>query len=122
MAASSCSGVTVGVRRGVTAFQSNLVGAHAFRLQEEPRVQFHAAFGSHIDLDHPAADTIRVELFVPRRVEPVREVNALAVAADLDHLRATVQRLLWLTGVRGAADNAAESEGGDFLRLERVAD
>ena len=90
--------------------------------QEEPAVQLHAAFGPHVDLGHPAADAVRIELVVPRRVEPVGEVDALAVAADLDHLRAAVQRLSGLARVRRAADDAAEPDRADLLRLERVAD
>ena len=59
--------------------------------------------GPHVDLGHPAADAVRVELVVPRRVERVGEVDALAVAADLDHLRTAVQRLPRLAGMRRAA-------------------
>src|SRR5687767_5468995 len=92
----SYSGVAVRVRRRVATFQPDLVGAHTVCLEEEPRVQIHAAFGSQIHLGHPTADTLRVELVIPGRIEPVGDVDALAVSADLDHLRAAVQHLPWL--------------------------
>src|SRR3990170_5600773 len=102
------SGVTVRIRRGVAAFEANLMRAHALRLEEESAVQFHAASGFHIHLHHPAPDTVGVELLVPRRVEPVGEVEALAVAADFHHLRAAVQRLRRLARMCRTAEDAAE--------------
>src|SRR5215470_1375652 len=66
-----CSGVAVRIGRCVTALEANLVRAHAIGLEEERRIQFHSASGSHIHLDHPAADAVRIELVVPRSVESV---------------------------------------------------
>ena len=41
-----------------------------------------------------APTPVRVELLVPRAVQRVGEVDALAVPADLDHLRAAAERLV----------------------------
>ena len=57
-------------------------------------------FGAHIDLRQPALDAVGIELVVPRAIERVGHVDALAVAADLDHLRRAVQRLARARGMR----------------------
>ena len=48
--------------------------------------------GPRVELGHPGADPVGVELIVPRPVQRVGEVDALAVAADLDHLRSARER------------------------------
>ena len=55
-----------------------------------------------VDLDHPALDAVRIELVVDHAVERVREVDALAVAAHLDHLRPAVERPRGPTGAARA--------------------
>src|SRR5918994_1904035 len=42
-----------------------------------------------ISLDHCCRNPVDIELIVPSRVQRVRPVDALAVAADLHHLRPT---------------------------------
>ena len=52
---------------------------------------------AHIDLCHPSANAVRVELVVPGAIERIGDVNAAPVAAQLHHLRAAVQ-----SGIRPA--------------------
>ena len=49
--------------------------------------------GIDINLRHPSADPVRIELLVPGAIERVGEVDPPPVAADFHHLRAAVQRL-----------------------------
>src|SRR4051812_50153318 len=79
----------VRVARRVAAGQADLVRALAGELDVEVGVDLEVAVA--VELDHPAVDALRVELAVPRRVQRVRQVDALAVAAYLDHLRAPRQ-------------------------------
>ena len=70
-----------------------------------------------VELDHPAVDALGVELRVPGGVQRVGQVDALAVAADLDHLRAAVD------GARGrvrrVADDPADAHAAGLLRVAR---
>src|SRR3954449_3253344 len=93
----------VRVARRVAAREANLVRALAGELDVEVGVDLQVAVA--VELDHPAVDALRVELAVPARVERVRQVDALAVAAHLDHLRPAGQ--LARRRVRRAADDAA---------------
>src|SRR5213078_1933742 len=79
--------VTIGVRRCVAPFQPYLVCAQPVKLEKEVLIELDPALSVCIDLHHPTLYTIRIELLIPRRVERVRKVDALAIAADLDHLR-----------------------------------
>src|SRR4029453_14659735 len=115
MTASCRSGVAVRIGGGVSPFEAHLMRPHPVRLQEESGVKLHAALGPHVDLGHPPSDAVRIELLVPRRVETVGEVNALAVAADLDHLRSAVQRFVRVTRVRCAAHDASEPDRARLL-------
>ena len=87
---------------------------------EEATVEAEATFGLGVDERGPALDALGIELLIPARVKRVGEVRALAVAAELDHLRAAVQRSARL--VRGLADDPAEVDASSLLRLERIAD
>src|SRR5438874_2615339 len=81
------SAVTVRVRRGVAALQSDLVHAQASELlavREKTLVDAQPAVGVGVELGHPGADAVRVELIVTSAVQRVGEVNPRAVAADLD--------------------------------------
>ena len=68
-----------------------------------------------VELDHPAVDALGVELGVPGGVERVGQVDALAVARDLDHLRAAVQRAGGR--VRRALDDPAEPHRAGLARV-----
>src|SRR5215467_14360019 len=79
------SGVAIGVRRGVAAFEPDLVHAHGIVFQEKPGIELHA-LAAKVDFGDPALDAVWVELVVPRRIERVAEVRASAVAAEFHHL------------------------------------
>src|SRR3954462_429223 len=79
----------VRVARGVAPRETDLVRPLAVELEEEVRVDREVAVA--VELDHPAVDALGVELLVPAGVRRVRQVDALAVAAHLDHLRAAGQ-------------------------------
>src|SRR5204863_1724535 len=107
-----------GVARGVAALAADLVRALAVELHEELRVELERAVV--VELDPPAVDPLGVELRVPRGVERVGQVHALAVATDLDHLRAAVDRAG--RGVGRALDDAADAHAAGLLRAGGVRD
>src|SRR6188472_1057078 len=94
----------------------------AVRLKKEIRVERHAAIGPDINFGHPSPNAVRVELFIPRRVEAVGEVRAPAVATELHHLRPAVQWLVWLARVCAAVDDAAKRQGAHLFRVEWIGD
>src|SRR5260370_42298052 len=103
-------GEAVGVARRVAALEPDLVHATAAErvtFDEEPLVETDSARRGDVELGHPRTDPVGVELLVPRPVERVREVHALAVAADLDHLRAAEQRSVRPGRMRCPRDDAA---------------
>src|SRR3954465_15675701 len=108
----------VRVARGVAPGQSDLTRGAAGELDVEVRVDLQVAVA--VELDHPAVDALRVELAVPRRVQRVRQVDALAVAAHLDPQRPAGPPPR--RGVRRAPDDAAEVHRAGLLRVARVAD
>src|SRR5215475_14927215 len=84
--------IAIGIRRAVAALQANLVRTLAFGpVDEEFWIEGHAAFRLDVELHHPAFDALRIELRIDGAVERVGEVDALAVATDLDHLGAAIQ-------------------------------
>src|SRR4051794_25998368 len=102
----------VRVARGVASLEADLVGALAAELDEELGVDREVAVV--VELHHPAVDALGIELRVPARVQRVREVDALAVAAHLDHLRAAGE--LARRRMAGAADDPAQVDGPGLLR------
>src|SRR6266511_5798457 len=91
--------------------------------REETGIDRHAAgLGVRVDAGHPGAHAVRVEDVVPSRIERVREVDASAVPADLDHLWRTPEWLLGSGGMRGAADDAAQAHRACLFGVVRVAD
>jgi hypothetical protein len=88
-------------------------------LHEEFGIEGAAAIGAGIELHHPAVDAFRIELRIDRAVERVGEIDALAVAADLNHLRAAVERTLCSRMRRPRHDSADAHLAGE-LRIERV--
>src|SRR5208282_1762663 len=89
---------------------------------EKLGIDLHAAFRLGVELHHPALDAFRIKLSVPRRIERIGEIDALAIAAELDHLRGAVQRSLRLLGMRGLADDSAQVHRSGFSRVERIGD
>src|SRR3954468_16217475 len=98
----------VGVGRGVSAFQPHLMRSLVAEVDEEVGVEAHPPLGVDVQLGHPALDALGIELGVPGQVERIGEVDAPAVAADLDHLRAAVE-LSAHGGMTLAADDAADA-------------
>src|SRR5829696_718496 len=88
----------VGVGAGVAALQMHLVRTHAVEFHESRGIEGNAAVRVGIHLRQPTLDPIGIELVVPYAIERIGDVHALAVTADLDHLRRTVQ---WLARARG---------------------
>src|SRR5688500_3491983 len=91
-------------------------------LDEEPRIESDPTGGVGVHLGDPAADAIGVELRIPRRVERVADVDALAVAAHLDHLRSSVERRVGVGRVRPAANDSTDLHRASEPRVERIAD
>src|SRR5689334_3672764 len=106
MARSSREAVRVGAR--VAALEMDLVRPHAGEFHQELAIERDPAVLADVQLRQPAADAVRIELLVPRAIERVGQVDAPAVAADLDHLRAAVERPIRLRDVRVPAGDAAE--------------
>src|SRR6266550_2190311 len=99
---------TIGVTRRIPAFEMHLVNAIVAALDEEIPVKADPTASAGVQLRHPTADAVGIELLVPRGVQRVREINALAVAAYFDHLRAASQWLVRILRMRRAAHNAAD--------------
>src|SRR5262245_49412423 len=95
---------------------------HLTAVEEEVVVEGHSSAGVDVDFGHPSPDAIRIDLAVPRRVEAVSDIDSFAVAADFDHLRSAVERLLRRTRMRHASGNATEPDRAHSLRTERVGD
>src|SRR5271167_2940389 len=95
------------------------MGALAREGYEELRIDFEAPVWAGIDDSNPAADTLGIELRIPRPVQRIAQVNPASVPAQLQHLRTAVQ----CTGfeMRSMRDNAAQAHLACQLRPERVA-
>src|SRR5437588_711512 len=86
--ARTSSRIAVRIRRAVAAFEPHLVRQLSLGPgDEEFRVELEAAIGAGVELHHPAVESAFVELAVDRAIERIGEIDAPAVAADLDHLR-----------------------------------
>src|SRR5258705_4658002 len=119
------SGVAVRVAGCIAALEPDLVhtaAAEYVAFEEEPLVEADAAALANVELRHPRADAIWVELIVPRAIQRVGEVDAVAVPADFDHLRAAGQRLVRPGRVRLAGHHAADPRGAGLDPGERGAD
>src|SRR6266508_3065481 len=89
---SAASRIAIRIRGAVTPLQADLMRPMALRpMDEEFRIERDTSGGVGVELDHPAVDALRIELRIDRAVERVGEINAPAVAADLDHLRSTTE-------------------------------
>src|SRR6516162_4768939 len=69
---------------------------------------------------HPQA--VGIDLGVPRGVGRVGEIDSLAFAADLYHLRAAVECLSGFARVSRTAHDPAEINRAPLLRVGRVGD
>src|SRR6059058_5057504 len=96
--------------------------AQPVELDKELFIELHPALWIQIDFRHPALNAIGIKLLVPWRVERIGKVAALAVAADLDHLRAAVESHAKLLRVGGAANDPTEVDRTGFLRVGGIGD
>src|SRR5690349_23992220 len=100
------SGIAIGIRRAIAALKANLVRSLTFRpVDEEFRIEGHAAFRLDVQFHHPAVDALRVELRIDRAIERVGEIDAPPVAADFDHLRAAIELAVLCAGMARARDD-----------------
>src|SRR4051794_14935757 len=92
------------------------------KLDQELWIDLKAAVRPRVELDHPAVDSFRVKLRVPGSVERISEVDALAIAANLYHLRGAVQRSLGSLRMSGVAGNSTQMYRPCFSRMEGIGD
>src|SRR5690349_14614489 len=110
--------IAIGIRGAVAALQANLVRTLPFRpVDEEFRIEGHAALRLDVELHHPSIDALRIELRIDRAVERIGKIDAPSVTADLDHLRAAIELAVGLAvlGARmaRARDDAADADLAD---------
>src|ERR1700691_3403907 len=98
----------------------DLVAAQVLEFKKELRIERHSTRGLGIELYHPAANSVRIELHVPRRVQGVREIDATSVAAQLDHLWSPVQTVAGNFRMRSAAHDTPQMHGACFLGMKRI--
>src|SRR5215469_6528113 len=55
-------------------------------------IKSEGAVGSGIGFNEPSANSVRIYLLVPRRIQRVGKVNAFSVTTYLHHLRTTIER------------------------------
>src|SRR5208282_1163493 len=96
------------IRRGVATLQMDLVAAQIAEFKKEFRVDLHTAIGLGIELYHPALNSVRIELHVPRCIKRVREINSTPIAAHLHHLRAAVQGCAGILRMSSAAHDTTQ--------------
>ena len=96
------------------------MGAQPVELQQEVAIEMHSAVLADIDFGHPAANAVRVELLVPCGIERIGEIDTAPIAADLHHLRATIESSVLLARMGRAAHDAADLYGADEARTERI--
>src|SRR5436309_5591737 len=98
----------------------DLMNSIILALQQEPRVEVHPSIGSGIELGHPTANAFGIELFVPRGIKRVGEINASAIPTHFYHLRPPGQGLVWILWMRRTAHDPSDSHRTSLLRTERV--
>src|SRR5580700_75798 len=98
----------------------DLMAAEILEFKKEFRVDLHAALGLGIELYHPAPNSVRIELRVPRRIKRVCEIDSTSVAAHLHHLRAAVQGCAGLLRMSSAAHDTTQTHGACLFGMKRV--
>src|SRR5271155_1056989 len=98
----------------------DLMASQIPEFKKEFRVDGHATCRLGIELHHPAANSVGIELRVPRRIQRVREIDAPSIAAELHHLRAAVQATTGIFRMRGTAHDATQLHGAGFLGMKWV--
>src|SRR6266568_3296211 len=98
----------------------DLMNSIILALHQEPCVEVHPSIGGCIDLRHPTANAFGIELFVPRGVKRVGEINAFAIPTYFYHLRSSGQRLVWILWVRRTAGDPSDPHRTGLFRIERI--
>src|ERR1700736_1668776 len=96
------------------------MAAWTVKFKEEFLIQSDSAFGLGVQFHHPTANTLGIELLVPRSIQRVGEINALAITAHFYHLRSTIQWSLRGTRMCRAPDDAAQVYGTRKFRMKRI--
>src|SRR5215813_3465318 len=113
--------IAIGIRRTVAALQANLMRTlPLWPIDEEFRVEGHAAIRLDVELHHPTIDAFGIELRIDGAVERIGEIDAPSVAADLDHLRASIELAVLRTRMARARDDAADADLADEFCIERI--
>src|SRR5215831_10180174 len=112
--------ITVRVRRRVTALEPHLMRTQAAVLHEKAWIELHSSVLTNVQLDQPAADSVWIKLLIPRAIEGVGEVHALAVAADLHHLRPAVRRAIGMVGMRLPPHHSSDPHRSGLPGIERI--
>src|SRR5271156_3818123 len=100
----------------------DLMAAQITEFKKEFRIDLHATIGLGIELYHPALNSIRVELRVPRCIKRVREIDSTSIAAHLHHLRTAVQRRAGILRMSSAAHDTTQMHGTCLFGMKRVGD
>src|SRR5262245_52324868 len=100
----------------------DLVRTHAVELQQSSSIELHAAVLPYVDLGQPAFDAIGITLLVPCAIQRVGHIEALAVTADLDHLRCAVERRVRTRRMRLTTSDTSELHRAGLNRIERIGD
>src|SRR5215475_3055301 len=95
--------------------------AHDVVLQEKSGVKFHSR-SVEVHFGDPAADSVGIELVIPRRIERIAEISALAVAAEFHHLGSSVQSFLRIAGMCRPPCYASQADRTDLLGMKWVRD
>src|SRR5580704_11911648 len=98
----------------------HLMAAQITEFKKEFPVELHAAVGLGIELYHPALNSVRIELYVPRRIKRVRKIDPTSVAAQLHHLGAAVQGRTGILRMARATHDTSQMHGTCLLGMKRV--
>src|SRR5579871_3155826 len=94
--ATTNSWIAVEVGGGVTTLQSDLVRPQLSKLHEELVIELNSTLRTNVQFHHPTADALGIELFVPSPVQRIGEEHAFSIAAEFNHLRSAIERLIWI--------------------------
>ena len=104
----------------VAPLEPDLMNAVIVRLHKEFVIECDPALWRGIEFHHPASDARWIELFIPRGVERIGEIDALTVATDFNHLRAATQRFLGLGGMWCLTHHSTDMHRAGLFGMERV--
>src|ERR1700728_2687405 len=97
-----------------------LMAAQITEFKKELWINLHPTIGLGIKLDHPAPNSVRIELRIPRCIKGVCKINPTSIAAHLHHLGAAVQGGAGILRMSSAAHDTTQMHGTRPLRMKRV--